>query len=340
MAVTFTYGTVGSGKTYRMVAEAINDLQDGWFVPTINLFLRPAEIVRVLVGRGMSAFDANKAAGNTEMVWTSSRFRGLRDARLKVDEAHFWWPQNQHRKIDLEDILTTAMSRKRRVDIHIISQLDKSVNQSVRDLALDSWQARALTIEPIYSGLKIMARLGRLLRIEGLNRPAAFFYSRVVDGFGQTQARKDGTLNPNDKKVVFLNPAIAACYDTLQEVSSPVLDEMRDQARQAYLLSILRGETRPQTQCPVCEGRRSWRYLEGPVWRVVNGLEVMSMERVPFDAEELRRNVFARAGEGDCPACDDGSGPRGYVYSDDHPDYQAAEELAEKVGKLRARGAR
>lgn len=332
MAVTFTYGTIGSGKTYNMVREAVDDLQDGRFVPTINLFLKPAEIVRVLRGRGMSAFDSNQAAGRTEMIWTSSRFRDLRNARLKVDEAHFWWPQSQYRKIDMEDILTAAMSRKRQVDIHIISQLEKSVNQNVRDLALDSWQARALQIEPFYSGLKILSRIGRALKVPALDRPAAFFYSRIVDVMGSTGRRSDGTLGPNDKKIVFLNPMIAACYDTLQEVSSPVLDEMRDQSRQAYLISILKGETRPQAKCPVCEGRRSWKYLEVPVW---DEWDRMTLQRVPFDAEELRRNQFARAGEADCPHCDDGSGPRGYEYTDDHPDYVAAEELAAKVGRLR-----
>lgn len=335
MAVTFTYGTIGSGKTYGMVLEAINDLQDGRFVPTINLFLKREAVLRVLRARGMSAYDASQAAGRTEMVWTSSHFRNLRNARLKVDEAHFWWPQNQYRKIDMEDILTTAMSRKRAVDIHIISQLEKSVNQNVRDLALDSWQARALHVEPFYSGLKIMARIGRATGLEFLNRPAAFFYSRVVDGMGTTQSRKDGTLGPDDKRVVFLNPMVAECYDTLQEVSSPVLDEMRDQSRQAYLISILKGETRPQAICPVCEGRRSWRYLEVPVWEVVGGLERLRMERVPFDADELRRNQFARAGEADCEHCDDGSGPRGYIYTADHPDYAAAEALADQVTKLR-----
>lgn len=335
MAVTFTYGTIGSGKTYNMVSEAIDDLQDGRFVPTINLFLKPTEVLRVLRARGMSSYDANRAAGRTEMVWTAAHFRSLRNARLKVDEAHFWWPQNQYRKIDMEDILTTAMSRKRGVDIHIISQLERSVNQNVRDLAVEAWQARALHIEPFYTGLKMVALLGRALHIEALNRPAAFFYSRIVDGMGATQTRKDGTLGPNDKRLVFLNPMVAACYDTLQEVSSPVLDEMRDQSRQAYLLGILKGETRPQAVCPVCEGRRSWKYVEFPVW---DENDRMYMKRVPYDAEVLRRNDFARAGEADCEACDDGSGPRGYVYTPDHPDYAAAEALAGQVTRLRSGG--
>lgn len=340
MAVTFTFGTIGSGKTYCMVAEAIDDLQDGRFVPTINLFLKPENIVRVLLSRGLSVYDANRAAGNTEMIWTAERFRELRDARLKVDEAHFWWPQNQYRKIDMEDILTTAMSRKRRVDIHIISQLAGSVNQNVRDLALDAWQARALTVEPFYSGLKILSRLGRSLKIPAWDRPAAFYYERLVDGMGSTGKRKDGTARPEDKRLIFLNPMIAACYDTLQEVSSPVLDEMRDQSRLQYLQAVAKGDTRPRASCPVCEGRRTWKYLDVPV-EASDGSVVM--QRVPFDAEELRRNIYAKAGEGDCTHCDDGSGPRGYIYSADHPDYAEAEaamaQVAARMRRAAGRGA-
>lgn len=331
MAVTFTYGTIGSGKTYSMVLEAVNDLQDGLFVPTINLWLKQEQIARVLESRGLSLYDAKKRAGNTEMIWTANRFRELRNARLKVDEAHFWWPQNQFRKIDMEDILTTAMSRKRRVDIHIISQLEKSVNQNVRDLALDSWHARALLVEPFYSGLKILSKLGRALRLDFLDRPAAFYLERVQDVMGGTQRRKDGTARPEDKRLVFLNPMVAACYDTLQEVSSPHLDEMRDQARLQYLQAVAKGETRPQSTCPVCGGQRTWRYLELPVEVTRDGRRVVELQRVPFDADELRRNIFARAGEGDCEHCDDGTGPRGYLYTEDHPDYQAAQELLEQV---------
>ena len=336
MAVTFTFGTVGSGKTYCMVKEAVDDLQDGRFVPTINLHLKPENIVRVLLSRGMSVYDANRAAGRTEPIWTAERFRQLRDARLKVDEAHFWWPQNQYRKIDMEDILTAAMSRKRRVDIHIISQLSGSVNQNVRDLALDVWQARALLVEPFYSGLKILSRLARAMKVPALDRPAAFYYERVVDGMGVTSKRKDGTARPEDKRLVFLNPMIARCYDTLQEVSSPVLDEMRDRSRIEYLQAVAKGDTRPRVACPVCNGTRSWKFLTVPV-ELPDG--TVTVQRIPYDPEELRRNVYAKPGEGDCEHCDDGTGPRGYLYTDDHPDYEEAERIMAQVAARMRRAA-
>ena len=337
MAVAFTYGTVGSGKTYSLVRECIDRLQHGERVATINLFLKREQVAGVLRSRGVSVFDAQQAVRSVTPVWTSPQFRSLRDSFLAVDEAHFWWPQSQYRKIDLEDILTTAMSRKRRVDLHIISQLDKSVNAHVRDLALDSWLARPLLIEPFFSGLKIASRIGRGMGWHRLDRPCAFFYTRVTDAMGSTQKRKDGSLGAEDKRLVFLNPAIAGCYDTLQEVSSPILDEMRDQSRQAYLLAILKGETRPQLACPACGGARSWRWVQYPV--EVDG--VVRLHREPFDPEVLRTNVFATFGESDCEHCDDGTGPRGYMYTDDHPDYIEAAKLAETVvGLQRGKRAR
>lgn len=334
MAVTFTYGTVGSGKTYRLVRDTLRVLQDGRAVATINLVLRSEQVLAYLRGRGMDVYTANRAVARITPVWTSPQFRGLRDCYLGVDEAHFWWPQNQYRKIDLEDILTAAMSRKRKVDLHVISQLEKSVNQNVRDLAIESWLARPLIVEPFYSGLKILSRLARALSMPGLNRPAAFYYTRVTDALGTTATRRDGTVGAGDKELVFLDPALAACYDTLQEVSSPILDELRDQSRQAYLLAVARGETRPQLACAACGGSRTWRYLEVPRWDAAGRC---SLVRVPFDEAELRQNMFARSGVDDCPICDDGTGPRGYTYPAEHPDYDAARALMEQVRALGGR---
>src|SRR5690606_17662847 len=160
-----------------------------------------------------------------------------------------------------------------------------------------------------YSGLKLLSRVARALKVPSLDRPAAFYYERIVDGMGATAKRKDGTARPEDKRLIFLNPMIARCYDTLQEVSSPVLDEMRDQSRLQYLQDVAKGNTRPRVACPVCEGKRTWRFLEIPV-EAADG--TVTRQRIPYDADELRRNVYARPGEGDCPHCDDGSGPRGY----------------------------
>jgi hypothetical protein len=336
VAVTFTYGTVGSGKTYSLVRECVDRLQKGETVATINLFLKRERVREVLRSRGMSPWDTGQACERIEPVWTSARFRELRGVFLAVDEAHFWWPQSQYRKIDLEDILTAAMSRKRKVDLHVISQLDKSVNQNVRDLALESWLARPMLIEPFVSGLKIMSRIGRGMGWPALDRPCAFFYERMTSAMGSTERRRDRTLGDDDKKLIFLNPAIAACYDTLQEVSSPVLDEMRDQSQQAYLLSVAKGETRPQLACPVCGGRRTWRFVEYPL--EVDGRVIM--QREPFDADVLTHNQWARYGEADCAACDDGTGPRGYVYAEDHPDYERAASVMEHIGRMSGRARR
>jgi hypothetical protein len=324
MAVEFTYGTIGSGKTYRMIAQTLDDLQDGYNVATINLNLRLDNCLKVLTQRGVQIYEARRRLGNIQTVFTSPHFRQLRDVRLKVDEAHFWWPQNQYRKIDFEDILTAAMSRKRKVDIHIISQLDKSVNQNIRELAFESWLARPVLV--LSDLLKIGRRLGLPLP------PMLFEYIRMESLEGTVQRRKDGSIPAHSKQFLWLNLAIASCYDTLQEVSSPTLDEIRDQSRQSRLLAILKGETRPQALCEVCGGSRELRMVVYPV--EVGGS--VHLHREPYNVEVLRRNTFARETWGECPACDG----RGYWYDPNHPDYAEAERLAEELGRYQGRARR
>lgn len=328
MAVEFTYGTIGSGKTYSMVCKILDQLQDGLAVATINVHLKPAAVQRELVRRGLSVHDARTRAGSVEQVFTLPRFRQLRQVKLHVDEAHFWWPQQTYKRIDFEDILTAAMSRKRAVDIHIISQLDKSVNQNIRDLSAESWLARPVVM--LSDALKIGRKLLRLPL-----PPMLFEYVRMesMDGAVGPQRRRDGSVSAADKRFLWLRPSIAACYDTLQEISSPTLDELRDNSRQQRLLSILKGETRPQAVCQLCEGQRDVKLLSIPVEA---GDGSVSSELVPYDLEVLRRNVWAREWVGECPAC----GGRGYVYDPDHPDYDEAKKLVRELEAVRGGGDR
>src|SRR5690625_2051979 len=208
MAVTFTYGTIGSGKTYSMVCRILDELQDGHTVKTINVHLKPEAVRRELIRRGVSTYDARQRAGNVEQIFTVGRFREITNVKLHVDEAHFWWPQNQYKKIDFEDILTAAMSRKRAVDIHIISQLDRSVNQNIRDLAMESWLSRPVVA--VSDGLKFLRRLGFAVP------PMLFEQIRMESFEGGPQKRKDGSISASDKRFLWLRPSIAACYDTLQ----------------------------------------------------------------------------------------------------------------------------
>lgn len=326
MGVVLTYGTIGSGKTYSMICRILDDLQDGKRVATINVNLKTANVQGELVRRGLPVFEARRRAGSVEQVFTLARFRELRDAHLYVDEAHFWWPQNQYKKIDFEDILTAAMSRKRRLDIDIVSQLDGSVNQNVRGLAMESWLAR-----PVVALTDVLKLSRKLLRLPV--PPALFEYIRMESFEGGPQRRKDGSIAASDKRFLWLRPSIAACYDTLQEISSPTLDELRDNSRQQRLLSILKGETRPQSVCQLCEGQRDVKLLRIPV-EASDGS--VSAELVPWDADTLRRNFWAREWSGECPACEG----RGYVYDPEHPDYAAASALVDELEKVRGGGER
>lgn len=327
MAISFCYGTVGSGKTYDAICRIVKDMQAGHTVVTINMNLRLDLIKKVLLERKMTHFDADQAVGRHERLFTESRFRSLRgtlDRRCKLyaDEAHFWWPQNGHYKINLEDVLSVAMSRKKQLDLHIISQLQGQINREVAGLSSDNWRARPLKREPFYSGLKIYTRFAQATGGRGI--PVAFWYIRVEDELGQTKtSRKDGTIDPDNKFIRWLDPLVASCYDTLEEVSSPVLDSMMHEARHEYLIDILKGRKRPQAACAVCDGTRVQR--QSKVFSFDSGL----VELVGYDPDLLRHPGFIGHTEQECEACE----AKGYFFPPypEHPDWLEADALKEHL---------
>jgi hypothetical protein len=332
--LSFCYGTVGSGKTYDAICRIIKDMADGHTVVTINMNLRLELIKKVLLERKLSPYDADQAVGRHERLFTEARFRTLRgtpDRRVKLhaDEAHFWWPQNGHYKINLEDVLSVAMSRKKQLDLHVISQLQGQINREVAGLSSDNWRARPLKREPFYSGLKIYSRLARSMGSRGI--PCAFWYIRVEDELGQTKSsRKDGTIDPDNKYIRWLDPLVAACYDTLEEVSSPVLDSMKLEARHEYLIDILKGRRKPQSICPVCGGVRVLRQS-----RIFN-YETGCVELAAY-SEELRKHPgWLGHTEAECEAC----AGVGYFFPDypEHPDFLEADLLKDKLDASFKRG--
>jgi hypothetical protein len=327
MAVSACYGTVGSGKTYDAMCRIIDAMEQHLKVVTINMQLIPSNIRKCLVTRGMSYYDADVVVGKHEELFTENRFRELKgtpDSRiyLVIDEGHFWFPQNTHYKISLEDVLQVAMSRKKFMDLHLISQLNGQINREVAGLSSDNWIARPLKIEPFYSGLKIYSRLARAFG--GRGRPAAFWYTRLEDELGNTKARKDGTLDPDNKRIRFLDPLISCCYDTLQVVSSPILDRMRDEAKFQYYVDILKGKIKPQAKCTECDGTRVYHYSEFFVQKDDGSYGI---ERMKFFPEQLYFDDWLRQGKEDCPHCD----ARGYYYPENHPDYAVAESMREQL---------
>lgn len=329
MAVSACYGTVGSGKTYDAMCRIIEAMEQHRKVVTINMQLVPSNIMKCLTTRGMSYYDADCVVGLHEELFTETRFRelkGIESSRiyLVIDEGHFWFPQNTHYKISLEDVLQVAMSRKKFMDLHLISQLNGQINREVSGLSSDNWIARPLKVEPFYSGLKIYSRLARAMGARG--RPAAFWYTRLEDELGNTKARKDGSLDPDNKRMRFLDPLISGCYDTLQVVSSPILDRMRDEAKFQYYVDILKGKMKPQSKCEHCEGTRVYHYSEFLVQRDDGSY---SIERLKFQPEQMVYIDWLRQGKEDCIHCD----ARGYVYPENHPDYAVAETMRETLSK-------
>ena len=194
MAIKFTYGTVGSGKSYDMMCGTLEDFAAGHYIATINLNLKLERCLDALMKvHGLSRYDASRAVANHEAIFTESRFREVRvpvcggmtpdelgrmvssagagadhrRVKLKADECHFWWPRNSYYKMSIEDVLAAAMSRKRGMDMHLISQLNGQINQDIAGLSSDNWLARPLKVEPFYSGLKLYTRFARAMGRRG-----------------------------------------------------------------------------------------------------------------------------------------------------------------------------
>lgn len=322
----FTMGLRGSGKTYDLACKVNDWFADGHVVHTINMDLNKDRIVRRLINKGRSYYDANTLVGKSEKIWTLAHFSRLRNCVIAVDEGHFWFPQNQYMKISLETILDMAMGRKRRVSMWAVSQLDKSINHNVRDLLEDGWLARPLKNDLIL----FVAKLKQKCK---LSQAKAFFYVRYHDAFGTTDTRKDGTFSSDNKRVRILDPEIAGTYSTEQEVSSPVLDRMRDDARQEYLKTLLKGE-RVQANCPVCNGHKVVTGCEYPIEKPTQTGYVYEVHFQPMSDEEIDKelvlNVFAKRSERECHYCN----AKGYYYPDDHEDYHEAKQLLHRAQKL------
>lgn len=335
----FTMGLRGGGKTYDLACRVNDWFADGRTVHTINMDLRLDNIARRLRNMGKSPFDVNQVLGRSEKVFTLEHFHLLRDCSLAVDEGHFWFPQNQFAKISIDVILDMAMGRKRKVDMWAVSQLDQSINHNVRQLLEDGWLARPLKEGPI----KLFALLKRRM---GLSSGHAFFYVRFHDAMGGTKTRKDGSFEADDKRVRILDLSIASTYKTEEEVSSPVLDQMRERGKLEYFQEILKGETRPQSACPVCCGKRRVTIIRYPIevlcddgrWRTVDPLTGERFEfAAPVSSEDAEKillwNEFASKQVRDCEACEG----LGYYFPDDHEDYAAAIDYVSRYETMKNR---
>ena len=344
MAVSSCYGSVGSGKTYDAICLLLDAMQAGRRTATINVSLFPDRCKSVLVRRGMSYYDADRALGNYERVFTLAKFRTLKNVFLVIDEGHFWFPQNQYAKISLEDILTASMSRKRELDLHLISQLDGQVNQNVRGLSTNAWMAHQLTIEPIHSVLLLYSWFMREMGFPLSQRPVAFFYTRMQDSLGGTSRKRDGSYASEDRRMRFLSPRIASCYNTLEQVSSPILDRMRDEARHEYLLDLIKGKRRPEETCPSCDGSKetvcvrvfTQKLTPDPKKTFVEEIQSCDYSTELYPYSKRFTKMLSHSGipfdllEDDCPICNG----KGYIFADaNHPDYEEAAELAHTLKK-------
>lgn len=320
----YTIGKKGSGKTYDLACAGVEAMRDSRTVHTINLDFKNDLLQRKLVGMGMSYYDAGQTIGRSEKIWSVPQFGRARRCLILVDESHLWWPQSKYAELNFEIVYDISMGRKDAVELMLVSQLDNAVHPDVAGQMGDKWVAYRLMQEPFYSWQKFRSRMDKTVGDK------VFFYTRMGDFFGKTERRRDGTLDAKDKRLRTLDPSISRCYSTSQKASSPVLDEIREEARTNYLVSILRGK-RAVAECPVCNGHKSRKILEYPV-EIQNpdGTYSYKIIQADYDEKQLFLNTFARAKEIDCEFCD----TRGFWYDPNHPDYQEAQMLKARLDSV------
>ncbi len=325
MALSYVFGTVGSGKTYDMLCRMTDDMAAGHEVVTINCRLKIPLVKKYLIDRmDVSPYNADVVCGLHRTITTEDEFRRLkgrdgRQVKLYADEAHFWWPSNAHYKLNINDVYSVAMSRKQHVDVHMVSQRYGQVHRDIAGYCHEVWKAMPFTLKPIPQVLALQVKFARLFGLE--ERPKAFLYMKKTGDVGNETLDIDKAAITN-KRVRYLRPQLAALYDTEEVVSSPVLDRIKRESELDYLRDVLFNRVRPSSPCPDCDGTR--RCTVGLVYNPVIGLS----ERVVCTRGVMTSPWFIRTvGEESCGRCEVAGSPRGYVYPDDHPDFAEAEKV-------------
>ncbi len=325
MALSYVFGTVGSGKTYDMLVRMMDDMVAGHEVITINCRLKLPLVKKYLIEqRGMQPYNADNACAWHRTITTESEFRmlqGLHGRRVKLyaDEAHFWWPSNSHYSLNINDVFSIAMSRKRSVDVHMISQRFGQINRDIAGYCQEVWKAMVYNWLPI----KLICRARTLLApLTGDEpRPVAFVYLRAQGDLGKETVDIDKAAY-GSKRIRYLQPSIAGLYETAEIVSSPVLDRLRREAELEYLRDVLFNRIRPSMPCPDCNGTR----------RRVMGLMFDHSTGEPYRCVASPANMMSEwfirtTGDEPCGSCAVDGVPMGYTYPQDHPDFAEAEKV-------------
>jgi len=324
--LSYVFGTVGSGKTYDMLVRMVADMRAGHEVVTINCRLKLDLVRRYLIDTGMSLYDADRICGYHRTITTEDEFRRLqgRDGRmikLYADEAHFWWPANGHYKTSIDDVFAVAMSRKKRVDVHMVSQRYGQINRDIAGYCVEVWKAMNFSMMPIVLYCHYRTKLYTFLEKPDMARPKAFLYMKKTGDLGNETLDIDKAAVTN-KRVRYLNPRIAALYETEEVVSSPVLDRVKRETELDYLRDVLFNRIKPSSTCPDCEGTRTRQM--GLLYNYVLGIP----EKVVANRENMQNPWFMRKlGYEPCETCMELGVPRGYIYPDDHPDFAEAEKV-------------
>ena len=317
------WGPVGSGKTYLCVLKAIDALEAGKDIATVNFHLKRQKLEDLLVDRGMLRSVAHERVMRIRHVVNEEQFRSLRGSKNRwvdvfIDEASTWFPS--HRNYDsFLDQTAVAMSRHNYLHLHVVSQFTRQVHTDIASHAEEVWRCYPMRFAPVPQILALVSLYRVLWGLHPI--PILFMYVRGIASDGR-QTYDMVKSEKTNKRRIPLNPIIAEVYATDEHLSNPVADRMGRKASLEMQRQILAGTYLPSSPCPQCHGARE----VDMVW-MLRGLERVK----EFATREnlSHQDLISEAGTEPCGYCINSEGtPQGYYYPTDHPDIEAANKNA------------
>lgn len=195
--ITGYVGKPGSGKSLALINGVVNDLLRGRQVYT-NFTIKIPALLQLAWKRGLwyewgepCRLDfVKRFTDNWSVMRSYDDMVSVREGRLYFDEAHLWLWSRAYREIPRAVISWWSQSRKHGVDVFYATQRMGSVDVHVRELTTWAWNCR---------------RVGNSL-----------WFVYQADDLEQQERRRVW-----QRRLVKLDPEVAACYDTYQILPPP-----------------------------------------------------------------------------------------------------------------------
>lgn len=314
-------GAIGSGKSVLLNKRAVEKAMKGRRIVT-NFSIDKEALYYCLRRRKMSSSAADDVIKTHEVLRTYEQLRNLQDVWVGMDEAHFWFFSRMWQRIDISDVQFWSQSRKRKVDVTLVTQRPKAIDATVVDLAQIHWEAQALIskeasvfpfqIVKLIHDMNMSSHEAKFL--------AMFRYIRLNDIMGSTAKSRKGFMGAvNNVSVMGLRRDEARIYATGEFFTSPLIEEDAREQRAIFLRKVLTGELLPLMLCRQCSG-------EGTAFQSIEIANDVLQKVMLKPTEITSRDFLTRC---PCPVCNG----KGY-YTDPDPDDKKEAERWAAAGML------